>query len=72
MNFGRAAVRPLIEALDSKIWTTRFRAARLLGEIGDAQAVPSLTKILTRKGEKKDVRDVAAAALGKLQTKTPA
>ena len=72
MNFGRDAVRPMIEALDSKIWTTRFRAARLLGEIGDAQAVPSLTRLLARKGEKKDVREVATAALRKLQVKTSA
>jgi len=72
MNFGRAAVRPLIEALDSRLWTTRFRAARLLGEIGDAQAVPALSKLLARKGEKKDVRNVAAAALRKLQVKTSA
>jgi HEAT repeat protein len=72
MNFGRDAVRPLIEALDSKVWTTRFRAARLLGEIGDAQAVPPLEKLLARKGEKKDVRDVATAALRKLQVKPSA
>lgn len=72
MNFGGAAVRPLIEALDSKIWTTRFRAARLLGEIGNAQAVSPLTRLLARKGEKKNVREVVATALGKLQVKTPA
>jgi HEAT repeat protein len=72
MNFGRDAVRPLVEALASKVWTTRFRAARLLGEIGDARAVPPLEKLLARKGERKDVREVASAALGKLKTKRTA
>lgn len=65
-NFGRQAV-PLIDALDSKSWTTRFRAARLLGDIGDRQAVTPLKKVLARRGERKMVRDVAQTSLRKLE-----
>jgi HEAT repeat protein len=72
MNFGRDAVRPLVEALASRVWTTRFRAARLLGEIGDAKAVAPIEALLARRGERKNVREVAAAALGKLKTKRTA
>lgn len=67
LNFGRDAVEPLIESLASPSWTTRFRAARLLGEIGDPRAVPSLKKILARRGERRRVRDVAEASLRKLE-----
>ena len=69
MNFGRDAVKPLIDALGSRVWTTRFRAARLLGEIGDERGMAPIEALLTRKGERKDVREVAAAALGKLKAK---
>ena len=67
LNFGRQAVPPLIDALDSKTWTTRFRAARLLGEIGDKQAVTPLKKVLARRGERNKVRDVAQTSLHKLE-----
>jgi HEAT repeat protein len=66
LNFGRNAVEPLAEALKSPSWTTRFRAARLLGEIGDPRAVVPLKKALTRKRERKDVREVLETALKKL------
>ncbi len=66
LNFGREAVDPLIEALKSPSWTTRFRAARLLGEIGDPQAVPALNAIFTRRGERKDIKDVVEGSLRKL------
>jgi HEAT repeat protein len=72
LNFGSEAAPLLLEALGSTVWTTRFRAARLLGELGDAQAVPALEKLLARKGERSDVRVVAIAALGKLKTKRTA
>lgn len=67
LNFGRDAVDPLTEALKSPSWTTRFRVARLLGEIGDPRAVASLRKTLARKRERKNVRDVIEAALKKLE-----
>jgi HEAT repeat protein len=69
LNFGPMAVPSLIDALGSPSWTTRFRAARLLGEIGDAGAVPPLEKMQEKKRERKDVRDVVAASLNKLQAK---
>ena len=67
LNFGREAVDMLIEALGSSSWTTRFRAARLLGETGDAKAVPALRAALDRRRERKDVRKVAQASLEKLE-----
>jgi HEAT repeat protein len=60
-------VKCLIDALKSRSWTTRFRAARLLGETGDAQAVAPLKNTLGRRGERKDVRKVAQASLEKLK-----
>jgi HEAT repeat protein len=68
LNFGRQAVPRLIEALDNKTWTTRFRAARLLGEIGDRAAATPLKKVLARRGEHHKVRDVAQSSLLKLET----
>ena len=67
LNFGRDAVDQLAEALKNPVWTTRFRAARLLGETGDARAVPCLKAALGRKRERKDVRVVIEAALMKLE-----
>ncbi len=68
LNFGLDAGGMLIEALESSSWTTRFRAARLLGEIGDARAVPPLKAALNRRRERKDVRQVALASLEKLES----
>lgn len=67
LNFGRDAVDLLIEALKSPSWTTRFRAARLLGEIGDPRAISPLTAILARRGERKDIREVVEGSLRKLE-----
>ncbi len=69
LNFGRDAVKPLIAALESASWTTRFRAARLLGEIKDSRAIPALKKILAKKKEKREVREIAEKTLHKLQNK---
>jgi HEAT repeat protein len=65
-NFGLKAVGPLIRALNSRSWTTRFRAARLLGQIGDRKAVKPLEALLARRQERKKVRDIASASLEKL------
>jgi len=67
-NFGREAVEPLIAALGSASWTTRFRAARLLGELGDQRALGPLRKLSVKKGERTAVREVAEGALAKLRT----
>ena len=72
LNFGKDAVEPLIGLLDHKLWTTRFRVARLLGEIGDARAIPALEKALNRPREQKDVKDNITAALRKLRSGVPA
>ena len=66
LNFGRDAVGHLTEALKSPSWTTRFRAARLLGELGDDEAVRALQQALLRRGEKKDVREVIESSLRRL------
>ncbi|HYA49129.1 MAG TPA: HEAT repeat domain-containing protein, partial [Burkholderiales bacterium] len=67
LNFGRDAVPPLIESLESASWTTRFRAARLLGEIGDPRALVPLKSLLARRGERKDIREVVQASIDILE-----
>jgi HEAT repeat protein len=67
LNFGRDAAELLIAALKSASWTTRFRAARLLGEIGDPVAVAPLENALSRRRERKDVRDVIELSLQRLR-----
>jgi len=69
MNFGERAIPPLLTALGSSNWTTRFRASRLLGEFGDTRAIKPLEMLLTKKGERKKVRQVAQEALRKLHVK---
>ena len=66
LNFGADAVPPLLDALKSPLWTTRFRAARLLGELGDPAAVPALKKVIEAPDENKEVREKAEASLRKL------
>ena len=56
-----------MDALKSPSWTTRFRAARLLGEIGDARAVAPLKSALARRREREKVRNVIEAALQRLE-----
>jgi HEAT repeat protein len=67
LNFGRDAAELLIGALKSASWTTRFRAARLLGEIGAPEAVRPLENALIRRRERKDVREVIETSLGRLR-----
>ncbi|MBM3293040.1 MAG: HEAT repeat domain-containing protein [Candidatus Aminicenantes bacterium] len=66
LNFGRDAVPPLVDALRSRSWTMRFRAARLLGEIGDKRGSGPLRQALDRPRERRKVKDVAAASLRRL------
>jgi len=68
LNFGQDAADLLIEALNSRSWTTRFRAARLLGEIGAQEAVTPLQNALARRGERKVVREVIETSLRRLTT----
>lgn len=72
VNFGGRAVSDLIAALVNRSWTTRFRAARLLGEIGDRRAVDALENLLRKKGERKEVKNMARQALAKLAGKLAA
>jgi HEAT repeat protein len=67
LNFGPAAADFLTQALRSPSWTTRFRAARLLGETGAAKAVGPLEAALARPRERKDVREVIESSLRRLK-----
>jgi HEAT repeat protein len=65
---AKPAVEPLTKALkDDDLFVRRF-AAQALGQIGpDAKAaVPGLAAVLKDKGEKKEVQEAAATALGKI------
>ena len=64
---GRKAVFPMINLLDSKEWVIRYRAAEVLGLIGDETAIIHLTKLLT--DEKDHVRYMAAKSLGYFRKK---
>ena len=67
LNFGPAAADFLIQALRNPSWTTRFRAARLLGEIGAAKAIGPLETALARPRERKQVREVIESSLRRLK-----
>lgn len=69
INFGGQAVPHLIESLSSRSWPQRFRAARLLGEIGDQRAIEPLEKLLKKKGERNKVREVVQESLQKLRNR---
>jgi HEAT repeat protein len=68
LNFGNEATASLIGALKSPSWTTRFRAARLLGEMEDPRAVAALEQAAARKRERKDVREVVESSLRRLKS----
>jgi len=72
VNFSERAVPKLIEALNHRSWRTRFRAARLLGEIGDTRAIEHLENLLAKKGERTKVKQVIRDALDKLCQKVAA
>ena len=67
INFGKKAVPELLETLASRSWRARFRAARLLGEIGDHRAIDPLKKLLEKRGENEKVKQVVRESLNKLR-----
>jgi len=71
LNYGKDAVESLIEALEDKVLTTRFRSARLLGEIGDPRAVSPLRNVIGRRRERRGVREIAERSLRKIEAKIP-
>jgi len=66
INFGQKAVPDLIKALADSSWTTRFRAARLLGEIGDIRAIKPLEQLLKKEKKNSEVRSMVEDSLEKL------
>ncbi len=64
---GRAAVRPLINALENRSYKGRHLIAATLGCLGDARAVEPLIRAL--RDPDKTVRYHSALALGKLRDK---
>ncbi|MBN1780244.1 HEAT repeat domain-containing protein [bacterium] len=68
-NFGLKAIPYLINALNHKSWTTQFRAARMLGELGDVSAIKPLEKLIGRKRLRREVKQRAEVALLKLREK---
>jgi HEAT repeat protein len=51
---------------------TRFRAVRLLGEIGDPEAMVHLKNLLSKKGERVKVKEAVQESLSKLNQKAAA
>jgi HEAT repeat protein len=66
-GFADRVLPRLIQALDDKAWTVRFRAARLLGEMADAAVIPELEKRLDRPKERRDVRGIMKEAIQRIQ-----
>lgn len=64
IGIGKPAVRPLIKALNNEYSSVQRGAAEALGEIGDAQAVKPLTKVLKDKNTQS--REEIVEALEKL------
>ncbi|HSA95734.1 MAG TPA: HEAT repeat domain-containing protein [Acidobacteriota bacterium] len=67
LNFGPAVAGVLIKGLKSPSWTTRFRSARLLGEIGAPEGIAPLENALGRARERKDVREIIESSLRRLK-----
>ncbi len=63
-RMGRAAVRPLVAALQNRDSDVRWRAAQALGAIADPYAVGPLAELL--KDANEVVREEAARALGQI------
>lgn len=61
VDIGEPAVKPLIQALESKKWRVRWYVAEILGEIGDKAAVHPLIKLL--QDENNGVRSNSLIAL---------
>ncbi len=70
-NFGDRALSHIDAALSSKSWTTQFRAVRLLGDMGDINAIKSVEQLLKSRRLKKEVKAVSLEALKKLRARFP-
>ena len=66
-GFADRALPKLVEVLDSKSWTVRFRSARLLGEQADSSVIPELEKRLNNPKERRDVRGIIQTSIEKIR-----
>jgi HEAT repeat protein len=66
-NYGTDAVPLLFRALHSRSLSVRLRAARLLGEVANRDALPRLDRLARKKGEPQDVVKEAAEAGRKIR-----
>ena len=72
LAIGAPAVPDLIETLSGTSFLARIRAAKILGEIGDARAAGPLTETLRRTGfQDKDTGWAVADALARLAEQNP-
>jgi HEAT repeat protein len=63
---GARAGEPLIAALASPDTNTRLHAARILGSVGDARALPELNRLAREETDPK-VKDAARRAAEKVR-----
>lgn len=66
-NFGSLAIPQLVRALRHSSRTVRFRAVRLLGEIGDKSVLSVLKKYIQNSSEKKLIYDTINDAIKKIE-----
>lgn len=65
-EMGKAAVEPLAGALESGSLEMRHEVVVLLGEIGNSEAIGTLTNVLKNRSEGSELRGDAAEALGRI------
>jgi HEAT repeat protein len=70
-NFGAQALPQLVKALADRSASVRYRAARLIGEVGRPNAIAPLEKVTRRKGENQDVIRAAREAVEKIRERRP-
>jgi HEAT repeat protein len=70
-NYGTDAVPFLFRALQSRSPSVRLRAARLLGEVANRDALPRLDRLARKKDESQDVVKEAAEAVRKITERHP-
>ena len=66
MEIGVLAIYPQLRALEDEDEHNRIKAALFLGEIGDSEAIPALTRVLNDKNEGDRVRSTVAEFMGKI------